>query len=297
MSTSDRPITRYQVRRRLTEWGLVVFSVVGIIIIVAPLVWMALSGFKSREDVITIPIRILPKVWYPSNYVSIFKVTPLATGMLNSAFTGTLICLTTVGLSAMGGYAFAKIDFPGRQVLFLLILSTMMVPFFLRAIPLFVMMAGAQPMWPFWFLRVRWVDTYQAQVVPFLVSAFGIFMMRQFMMDIPDDLVDAARVDGCSEFGILWRIMLPMVKPAAAALTIFTFVWNWNQLFWPLLVTKTNEMYPLSVALFYMQDFYENNENLIMAAGTLSIIPPIIVFLILQERIVEGVTLSGLKGV
>ena len=297
MAVENRPISPYRVRRLVSEWGLVLFSVIGILIIVAPLVWMTLSGFKSRDDLITIPIRILPKIWYPSNYLEIFRVTPLGSGMLNSAFIGVIICTTTVALSTMGGYAFAKIEFPGRQVLFLIILSTMMVPFFLRAIPLFVMMAGAQPLWPFWFLRVNWVNTYQAQVFPFLVSAFGIFMLRQFMMDIPDDLVDAARIDGCSEFSILWRIMLPMVKPAAAALTIFTFVWNWNQLFWPLLVTKTNEMYPLSVALFFMQDFYENNENLVMAAGTLSVIPPIIVFLVLQERIVEGVTLTGLKGV
>jgi multiple sugar transport system permease protein len=298
-SASNRPITTtsYRVRRVLIEWGLVLFSVIGIILVIAPLVWMALSGFKSREDLITIPIRLLPRVWYPSNYVQIFEVTPLGRGMLNSAFTGAVICATTVFLSTMGGYAFAKIEFPGREVLFLIILSTMMVPFFLRAIPLFVMMAGAKPLWPFWFLRVRWVNTYQAQVVPHLVSAFGIFMLRQFMLDIPDDLVDAARIDGSSEFGILWRIMLPMVKPAAAALTIFTFVWNWNQLFWPMLVAKTESMYSLSVAVYYMQDFYSRNENLIMAAGTLTIIPPIIVFLFLQERIVEGVTLTGLKGV
>lgn len=299
MSADNRPLsaTSYQTRRKLGEWGLVLFSVAGIVIIVIPLVWMALSGFKSREDLITIPIRLLPRLWYPSNYVQIFRVTPLGRSMLNSAFTGAVICASTVGLSTMGGYAFAKIRFPGRETLFVIILSTMMVPFFLRAIPLFVMVAGAQPLWPFWFLRVRWVNTYAAQIAPHLVSAFGIFMLRQFMMDIPDDLVDAARIDGCSEFGILWRIMLPMVKPAAAALTIFTFVWNWNQLFWPMLVAKTDRMYSLSVAVYFMQDFYDRNENLIMAAGTLTIIPPIIVFLILQERIVEGVTLSGLKGV
>jgi multiple sugar transport system permease protein len=297
VSTEKWILASPRLRRSLSEWGLVAFSVLGIAITIAPLLWMALSGFKSREDLITIPIRVLPARWYLSNYRQIFKVTPLASGMLNSAFTGAVICVTTVGLSTMGGYAFAKIRFPGRETLFLIILSTMMVPFFLRAIPLFVMMAGAQPLWPFWFLRVKWINTYMAQIAPHLVSAFGIFMFRQFMMDIPDDLVDAARIDGCSELGILWRIMLPMVKPAASALTIFTFVWNWNQLFWPMLVAKSDRMYSLSVAVYYLQDFYDRNENLIMAAGTLTIIPPIIVFLVLQERIVEGVALTGLKGV
>jgi len=273
------------------------FSVIGVIVIIAPLAWMAVSGFKSREEFVTVPIRVLPRKWHPSNYVQIFQVTPLGTAMLNSTFVGAIICAATVVLSTMAGYAFAKLRFPGREALFIIILSTMMVPFFLRAMPLYIMMAGVQPLWPFWFLRVKWINTYQAQIVPHVASAFGIFMLRQFMLDIPDELIDAARIDGCSEFGILWRIMLPLIKPAASALIIFTFIWNWNQLFWPMLVAKKENMYPLSLAILFMRDMYDRNENLIMAAGTLSIIPPIIVFLILQERIVEGVTLSGLKGV
>jgi multiple sugar transport system permease protein len=297
VSATNRPVTSYRVQRLVSEWGLIVFSVIGIIIIIAPLLWMALSGFKSREDVIRVPIRILPEKWYPLNYVQIFKVTPLSTAMLNSAFIGVVICAATVVFSTMAGYAFAKLRFPGRETLFLIILSTMMVPFFLRAMPLYVMMAGVQPLWPFWFLKVKWINTYQAQIIPHIASAFGIFMLRQFMMDIPDELIDAARIDGASEFGILWRIMLPLVKPAASALVIFTFIWNWNQLFWPMLVAKREPMYPLSLAILFLRDMYDRNENLIMAAGTLSIIPPIIVFLIFQERIVEGVTLTGLKGV
>jgi multiple sugar transport system permease protein len=269
----------------------------GIMVIIAPLLWMALSGFKSREDFISVPVRVLPREWFPSNYVQIFKATPLGIAMVNSAFIGVVICGATVVFSSMAGYAFAKLRFPGRETLFLIILSTMMVPFFLRAMPLYIMMAGVQPLWPFWFLRVRWINTYQAQIIPHVASAFNIFMLRQFILDVPDELIDAARIDGCSEFSILWTIVLPLIKSAVSAMVIFTFIWNWNQLFWPMLVAKTDNMYALSLAILTLRDDYDWNRNLIMAAGTLSIIPPIIVFLILQERIVEGVTLTGLKGV
>jgi multiple sugar transport system permease protein len=250
-----------------------------------PIFWMAISGFKALEEVRAIPAQLFPTVWQWQNYVQIWQVTPLARAFLNSLIIGGALMTGVVTTSTMAGYAFAKLRFPGRDILFVLILSTLMVPFFLQAIPLFVIMA-----------RLHWINTYQAQIVPFLASGFGIFLMRQFMFTIPTELIDAARIDGCSEFGILWRIMLPLVKPAAAALAIFTFIFSWQDLFWPLLVAKKAAYYPIQLAIYYIQGQYNSFEHLLMAAGTIAILPPMIMFLILQERMVQGFTLTGLKG-
>jgi len=144
--------------------------------------------------------------------------------------------------------------------------------------------------------RLGWINTYQALIVPGLCSSFGIFLMRQFMLTIPTELMDSARIDGCSEFGILWRIMLPLIKSAAAALSIFTFVFSWHDLFWALLVAKQRAVYPIQLAIYYIQGQYGDYTALLMAAGSIAILPPLIIFLILQERMVEGVTLTGMKG-
>ncbi|HEY65893.1 MAG TPA: carbohydrate ABC transporter permease, partial [Caldilineae bacterium] len=210
---------------------------------------------------------------------------PLGRALLNSFFIGGCVTAGVIITSTVSGYAFAKLRFPGRDILFLVILSTMMVPFFLQAIPLFVLMA-----------RLGWINSYQALIVPGLCSAFGIFVMRQFMLTIPTDLIDAARIDGCSEFGILWRIMLPLIKSAAAALGIFTFVFSWQDLFWPLLVAKKPDYFPAQLAVYYIQGQYGDYTSLLMAAGTVTILPSLIMFLILQERMVKGVALTGLKG-
>ena len=271
-------------RTLLTELGILAFAVVGTIVMFSPIFWMAISGFKALEEIRSIPPQLFPKQWLWQNYVEIWRVTPLARAFLNSLIIGVARMVGVVATSIMAGYAFAKLRFPGRDLLFVMILSTLMIPFFLQAIPLFVIMA-----------RLGWINTYQAQIVPFLASGFGIFLMRQFMLGIPSEFVDAARIDGCSEFGILWRIMLPMVESAATALAIFTFIFSWQDLFWPLLVAKQAAYYPIQLAIYYIQGQYNAFEHLLMAAGTIAVLPPLIMFLILQEHMVRGVVLTGLK--
>jgi len=272
-------------RSLLTGLFILAFALVGTITMFLPIFWMAISGFKSLEEIRAIPPQLFPEVWLWQNYVAVWQVTPLGRSFLNSLFIGLSQVAGVVITSTMAGYAFAKLRFPGRDIMFVMILSTLMVPFFLQAIPLFVIMA-----------RLGWINTYQAQIVPFLASGFGIFLMRQFMLTVPTELIDAARIDGCSEFGVLWRIVLPLVKSAAAALSIFVFISSWQDLFWPLLVAKQANYYPIQQAIYFIQGQYDANEHLLMAAGTMAILPPLIMFIILQERMVQGITLTGLKG-
>jgi multiple sugar transport system permease protein len=261
------------------------FAIVGTVTMFLPILWMAISGFKALNEVQAIPPQFFPEKWLWENYIVVWEVTPLGRAFLNSLFIGLCQVVGVVATSTMAGYAFAKLRFPGRELIFIMILATLMVPFFLQAIPLFVIMA-----------RLGWINTYQAQIVPFLASGFGIFLMRQFILTVPTELIDAARIDGCSEFGILWRIVLPLVKSAAAALAIFVFISSWQDLFWPLLVAKEADYYPIQQAIYNIRGQYQRSENLLMAAGALAILPPLIMFLILQERMVQGITLTGLKG-
>jgi len=284
-STGPALLAGMKMRGIISDTMVSLFILVGTFTMASPLLWMVITAFKSQEEARAIPLRLFPTVWRWQNFIEIWQVTPLGRGLLNSFFIGGCVTAGVVVTSTISGYAFAKLRFPGRDTLFILILSTMMVPFFLQAIPLFVIMA-----------RLGWINTYQALIVPGLVSAFGIFLMRQFMLTIPTELIDAARIDGCSEFGILWRIMLPLVKSAAAALSIFTFIFSWQDLFWPLLVAKKPDYFPAQLAIYYIQGQYGDYTSLLMAAGTVAILPSLIMFLILQERMVKGVTLTGMKG-
>jgi len=256
------------------------------ITVLFPLVLMLLSSFKTDEEIEMRPIRWLPAEWQWQNYVHVWNDSPVKQGLVNSVIIGLGQVAGVLITSTMSGYAFAKLRFPGRNLLFYMTLATMMIPFFLPAIPLFVFFAKV----------LNWVNTYQIQIVPFLASAFGIFMMRQFMLTIPSDYLDAARIDGASEFGILWRIVLPMLKSPAAALAIFTFVNGYNGLFWPMLVATEYRYYPIQMAVLFFRRAYDAMEHYQMAASTIAILPVIIMYLILQERMVQGITLTGIKG-
>jgi multiple sugar transport system permease protein len=293
---SQTPLTQVQLgkpallgsmrfRSLLNNSFILAFAAIGAITMFLPIFWMAISGFKSLNEIRAIPPQLFPREWLWQNYMAVWQVTPLGRAFLNSLFIGLSQVVGVVISSTMAGYAFAKLRFPGRDFMFVTILSTLMVPFFLQAIPLFVIVA-----------RLGWINTYQAQIVPFLASGFGIFLMRQFMLTVPTELIDAARIDGCSEFSVLWRIVLPLVKSAAAALAIFVFIFSWQDLFWPLLVAKHADYYPIQQAIYFIQGQYNSNEHLLMAAGTIAILPPLIMFIILQERMVQGITLTGLKG-
>jgi multiple sugar transport system permease protein len=261
------------------------FLVVAGIVMLLPLFWMIVGGFKAEWEVTAVPAVWLPSQWRWDNYLYVLTQSSIATGYKNSLILVSIVTVISVATSVVGGYVFAKLRFPGRDILFIGVISTLMLPGFLIQIPLFVMMA-----------KLEWLNTYQAMIVPFLLTPFGIFMMKQFMTGLPTEYIDSARMDGASETSVIWRIVFPLVKEPAAALAIFVFIQHWNELFWPLLVLRQREMFTLPLALFALNGDYNTVYSLILAGATLAIIPVVIVYAVLQEHIIRGVTLTGLKG-
>ena len=261
------------------------FLIVSAVIMLLPLFWMIIGGFKTEWEVTAVPAVWLPSQWRWDNYVYVMTQSLIGTGYKNSLILVSIVTVISVTTSVVGGYVFAKLRFPGREILFIGVISTLMLPGFLIQIPMFVMMA-----------KLEWLNTYQSMIVPFLLTPFGIFMMRQFMVGLPSEYIDSARIDGASEASLIWRIVFPLVKEPAAALAIFVFIQHWNELFWPLLVLRQREMFTLPLALFALNGDYNTVFSLILAGATLAIIPVIIVYVWLQEHIIRGVTLTGLKG-
>src|SRR3954447_1709039 len=261
------------------------FLIVSAVIMLLPLFWMIIGGFKTEWEVTAVPAVWLPSQWRWDNYWYVMTQSLIGTGYKNSLILVTIVTVLQVATSVVGGYVFAKLRFPGREILFIGVISTLMLPGFLIQIPLFVMMA-----------KLEWLNTYQSMIVPFLLTPFGIFMMRQFMTGLPTEYIDSARMDGATELDVIWRIVFPLVKEPAAALAIFVFIQHWNELFWPLLVLRQREMFTLPLALFALNGDYNTIFSLVLAGATLAIIPVVIIYGVLQEHIIRGVTLTGLKG-
>lgn len=255
----------------------------GLLVFLLPAIWMVSASFMTRQDILSSPVNLIPPDWRPRNYVEIFTDFNLDHYFLNSAFiTGSIVVLNVLFCS-MVGYSLAKFDFPGKNLVFGFILSTIMVPFAAILIPLYLIIR-----------EFNWINTYQALIVPFAMSALGIFLMRQFMLSIPDDYLDAARVDGASEFGIFFRIVLPLSGPGLTTLAIITFVTYWDEFLWPLVVTTTDQYRPLTVGLAKFQEQYGTEWHLLMAGAVVAALPVVVLFLVLQRRFF--VAMGGLSG-
>lgn len=257
----------------------------GAFLMVFPFVWMMIASLMTAGE-----IQMRPPVWLPaspqfSNYSELARSIPISRLYFNSLFTSGIIVLGVLLSSSLAGFAFAKYRFPGRELLFYLILATMMIPFFVTLIPVFFIVR-----------QLGWIDTYQGLVVPGLTSAYGIFLMRQFMVTVPDELIDAARIDGASEPMIYWRIVMPLVKPALATLGTFTFIGAWNNFLWPLLVLNSRELFTLPLGINSMRSLYADNTNLLMAGTAVAVAPMLLLFVFLQRYFIKGIALTGLKG-
>lgn len=273
---------------RAVHWRWVVSLLVacGALTVFFPFFWMAVTSLKTPPEIQRVPLQILPdSLTNLANYREVFQREPFGRYLLNSFIVASIAALSSLVVSSLAGYGFAKFSFPGRDVFFFGIISILMVPFQSVVVPLYV-----------WVSRFGLLDTYLGIVAPDLVSVFGVFLMRQAIEVIPNDYIDAARIDGCSELRIFWKVILPSVKPAMATLVIIKFMWNWNEFFWPLIVINSSSMKVVTMGLMSFSNIYFIEYNLLTAAAVVSILPILILFLVLQKWVVQAVVMSGLKG-
>jgi len=266
-------------------WMLFAVLIVVATAMLVPFFWMLSTSLKPIGEVFAYPPTWIPKDPQWSNYATVWKVIPFGRYMLNSFITSFCITALHLIVASMAAFAFARLEFPGRDKLFLLYLATMMVPGQVTMIPNFILVK-----------LLHWTDTYQGLIIPNVFTAFGVFLLRQFFMTIPKEYEDAARIDGASYFHIYSRIILPLSVPAISTLAIFTFVFQWNNLIWPLVVVNKDSMKTLTVGLASFQGMYGTSWNLLMAAAVMGIVPSTIAFLIGQRYLIKGITLTGLKG-
>lgn len=249
-----------------------------------PFLYMVCLSLQTEAQTFSGDPVIIPNQPQFSNYVDIWQKAPFARFLLNSFIVAGVITLSHLFFDPLAGYVFAKYQFPLKNVIFLLVLGTLMIPFFVRMIPLYTIMAG-----------VGWLNTYQGLIAPFLMSAYGIFLMRQFIQPLPFELIDAARIDGCSEFRIYWRVILPQIKPALVTLGLFTFVTHWDEFLWPLIVVNTTEMRTMTIGLTLFNQEYYSEWQYIAAGATILFVPIFILFLFTQRYYVQGIALTGMK--
>jgi len=261
-----------------------ILLLVGLAITLAPFIWMVSTSFKSAESVFTYPPQWVPKHPTLEQYQKLFREVNFLQFFKNTVVVAFGITLFSLFLNSLGGYAFAKYRFPGKEKIFGLLLATMMVPGQITMIPVFLMLKS-----------IGLINSYWGLIIPAGASAFGIFLMRQFITTIPNDLIESARIDGCSEFRIFWTIILPLCKPVLAALGIFTFMGSWNAFLWPLIVMIKEDMYTLPVALANLSGQYATKFGLLMAGAVVVVAPVIIVFILAQRYVIKGVAVTGLK--
>src|SRR5690606_34040162 len=254
------------------------------IITLAPFVWMILTSFKDLGEIFVYPPKWLPERLKFENYVNAFEAAPFGRYYLNSLFVASVVTIGQLITCSMAAFAFARLQFRGRNDLFFIFLGTMMIPYNVTMIPSFMVL--------YW---LGWIDSFKALIVPGLASAFGVFLLRQFFMTIPKELEEAAYIDGATRFGVLRRIIIPLSKPALATLAIFTFMGVFNDFIWALIVINSEEMRTVQLGLAIFRDRYLTQWDLLMAGSVTAVLPILIVFFFAQSYFIKGITLSGLK--
>ncbi len=268
--------------------GTVVINAILLLMVVAtaiPYIYMALSAFKENSEIFGEPLTLWPRKPTMENIRALLSDFPYARWYLNTAIVALFTTLLTVLLASLAGFAFAKYDFRFKNVLFTLMLATILIPFQVLLVPQFRIIRA-----------LNWFNTYQALIVPHAVGAFGIFLMRQYTVGVPNDLLDAGRIDGASEFGIWWRIVLPIVRPGLAVLAILAFTGNWNDFFWPMIVTTETSMFVINLGIAALVGPYDYQYGILLSGALLASLPVIIVFFIFQRQFIEGLTAGAVKG-
>jgi len=281
--SAEGPRSRFAFAGR---WWVYVLLTLGLLITVVPFVWMLLGSLKTQSELSQVPPTWLPADPTFDNYSRMWNRLDFPRFFLNSAVIAGAITVANLVFTSMVGYALAKLRFAGRDQLFLLVLGTLLVPTSVTMVPLFVLIS-----------KLGLLDTYWAVILPSAAAPVGVFLMRQFMLSIPDDLIEAARVDGASEWFIFWRIAMPLSVPALAANAIITFLPAWNALLWPLIVLQSQDKYTLPVALaIFAKGQFQADYGLLMAGSVVLVVPVILLFLLLQKRFTQSVAMTGIKG-
>lgn len=280
----DRNPTLVKIERWNYYFWLYLLLTAGALLMVAPFFWMIITSLKPRAEILSYP----PSFWvhHPTleSFRELFRLIPMKRYIWNSIMVAGLVTLSQLFLCSMAGYAFAKHRFWGREKIFMVLLGSMMIPWQVNIIPGFIIVK-----------QLGWLNSFKGLVIPTMAGAFGIFLMRQFIRDIPDDLIDSARIDGCGEFYIYWRIILPLCKPALATLSIFVFMQQWNNFVWPLIVIHESQMRTVPLALSVLNGQFGGSFGLLMAGAFISILPMMIAFIFFQKQIIKGFALEGLK--
>jgi multiple sugar transport system permease protein len=255
------------------------------VIFAGPFLWMLSSSLKPHAEIFTSPPTLVSPNFSFVNFEEVFRQAPFGRYMLNSFFVAITVTLVALLLHAMAGYALARLDFPGKRITFILILSTLMIPFYAILIPLALLVK-----------ELGWINTYLALIIPAIPHAFGIFWLRQHFLGLPSDLEDAARIDGASRIGVFFRVALPLARPVLAALSVFFFLANWDAFLWPLVAANEPDMRMVQVGIQSFSGEHGSAWELIMAAAVIAILPTLALFFGLQRFIVASVKMTGLKG-
>ena len=289
-SSPHQLVRRRNRSQKRTRWVVAIARhtvlVLASVIFAGPFLWMILTGLKSAPAAAAYPPSILPQHWYFSNFVKVFELAPFGRFYVNSIVTSGLSTIGQVITSAFGGYAFARLRFPGRNVLFVVLLGALLVPFQVVFVPLVQLLA-----------TFHWLNSYQGLIIPNIPSIFGVFLFRQFFLSFPLELEDAARVDGCGLVKRFVLVIAPLSKNVVGAVGILAFVYNFNNFFFQFVIVSTEKYMtvPLGLTLFQAQSGASSEFNLLMAASAISVVPVLIIFVLFQKQIVRGVMLGGLK--
>ena len=256
-----------------------------IILTLVPYVYMVSASFKPGDELFSIPVRLFPDSLYLGNFELLLQETNFVRWFFNSVFVGVSRMALAVLISLMAGYAFAKFDFRFKNALFLLLLGTLTLPIYVLIVPLYDMMVA-----------FGWTNTYIALILPGAAQAIGVFLTRQYLLSIPDEILDSARVDGAGEWSVFWRIVVPLSWPVIAVMAILFFTASWNDYIWPLVILTEDKMFTVSLGVPTLVSPYDQEYGAVMAGSFLSTVPIVILFLIMQRRFIEGITRGALKG-
>lgn len=252
---------------------------------VLPFLWMLASSFKPQSEIFAYPPSLVPRTPSLANYRGLFEQMPFAVNLFNTAYIATLFTTLAIFFCTLGGFGFAKYRFRGREPLFLVLLASMVIPFEVTMVPLYVV-----------YQRIGWVDTHWPLIIPGTANAFGIFFMRQIIRGVPDELLDAARIDGAGEFSIFTRVVVPTVMPAIASLGIIFFMGSWNNFLWPLVLLRSERKLTAAVAIARLQGSIYTPYDLVMAGSVVLTLPLLLVFVLMQRQFIEGIMSGAVKS-